>query len=86
MYVLIRYPVGIIVEGVVLARGRNRLRVAVSGLPDTIELRRSGQKWVTEAREQVEFDFLLSKAHADESVSSSKPAAMVGAAGLVAIQ
>jgi hypothetical protein len=42
MYLLIRYPGGIIVEGVMLAKGTNRLRVAVAGFPDTIELKRAG--------------------------------------------
>ena len=28
MYMLIRYPVGVIVEAVVLVKGRNRMRVA----------------------------------------------------------
>jgi len=37
MYLLIRYPGGIIVEGVVLAKGSKRLRVAAAGFPETIE-------------------------------------------------
>ena len=60
---LIRYPVGAIVEGVVLARQKNRMRVAAAGFPDTIELRRSGNQWYTADREQVEFDFLMSTTH-----------------------
>jgi hypothetical protein len=59
MYMLIRYAGGIIVEGVLLARGRDRLRVAVSGFPETIELRRTGSRWITSGHIQVEFDFLL---------------------------
>ena len=47
MYLLIRYPVGAIVEGVVLAHQKNRMRVAAAGFPDTIELRRSGNQWYT---------------------------------------
>ena len=39
---MIRYSGGSIVDGVVLARGRDRLRVAVAGFPETIELRRIG--------------------------------------------
>jgi hypothetical protein len=60
MYMLIRYPVGIIVEAVVLAKGRDRLRVVAAGFPDTIELRRSGSQWFTPSREPVEFEFLMS--------------------------
>jgi hypothetical protein len=59
MYMLIRYPVGIIVEAVVLAKGRDRMRVAAAGFPDTIELRRSGSQWFTSAREPIEFEFLM---------------------------
>jgi hypothetical protein len=77
MYLLIRYPGGIIVEGVVLAKGRNRLRVAAAGFPDTIELKRTGSTWITASHVQVEFDFLMSDRHQAESVSSSRA---VGAA------
>jgi hypothetical protein len=72
MYMLIRYAGGIIVEGVLLAKGRDRLRVAVSGFPETIELRRTGSTWITSDHVQVEFDFLLmSDEHQAESVYSS---------------
>jgi hypothetical protein len=72
MYMLIRFVGGIIVEGVLLAKGRDRLRVAASGFPETIELRRSGSRWITSGHVQVEFDFLLmSDEHQAESVYSS---------------
>jgi hypothetical protein len=71
MYLLIRYPGGILVEGVLLAKGRDRLRVAASGFPETIELRRTGSRWITAGHVQVEFDFLMSDEHQSESVSSS---------------
>ena len=60
MYLLIRYPAGIIAEGVVLATGRNRMRVAVADLPDTLELKRSGARWFAAKGEPIEFDFLMS--------------------------
>jgi hypothetical protein len=72
MYLLIRYPGGIIVEGLVLAKGRNRMRVAAAGFPETIELRRTGALWSTDSGEQVEFDFLMSDKHQVQSVSSSR--------------
>ena len=81
MYLLIRYPVGAIVEGVVLARQKNRMRVAAAGFPDTIELRRSGNQWYTSTREPVEFDFLMSTSHQAESISSAGPARVASAAG-----
>ena len=59
MYLLIRYPVGAIVEGVVLAHQKNRMRVAAAGFPDTIELRRSGDQWYTSTHEPVEFDLFI---------------------------
>jgi hypothetical protein len=86
MYLLIRYPVGIIVEAVVLACGRNRMRVAAAGFPDTVELRRSGQHWFAETGQPVEFDFLMSSTNQGERVSSSKQAGVARAAGAAAIQ
>jgi hypothetical protein len=80
MYTLIRYPLGIIVEAVVLARGRNRMRVAAAGSPDTIELRRSGIQWLTPTRQLVEFEFLMSNARRPgEGVCSSMPACVARA-------
>jgi hypothetical protein len=81
MYLLIRYPVGAIVEGVVLAHQKNRMRVAAAGFPDTIELRRSGNQWYTSTHQPVEFDFLMSTTHQAEPTSSGKPACVASAAG-----
>ena len=80
MYLLIRYPGGIIVEGVVLAKGSKRLRVAAAGFPETIELNRVGTLWSTENGVQVEFDFVMSDKHQAERVSSARA---VGAAVVV---
>jgi hypothetical protein len=77
MYLLIRYPGGIIVEGVMLAKGTNRLRVAVAGFPDTVELKRAGALWSTDGGEQVEFDFLMADRYQAKRPSHSKA---VGAA------
>ena len=71
MYLLIRYPGGIIVEGVMLAKGRNRLRVAAAGFSETIELRRADALWSTENGEQVELDFLMSDRYQAKRVTSS---------------
>lgn len=81
MYLLIRYPVGIIVEAVVLATGKNRMRIAASGLPDTIELRRAGSQWFTTGHQPVEFDFILSNTNRGERVCSSELAEVARAAG-----
>jgi len=71
MYLLIRYPGGIIVEGVVLATGRNRMRVAVAGFPDTIELKRTDAMWATSRREVVEIDFLMSNEQQSQALPSN---------------
>jgi hypothetical protein len=86
MYLLIRYPVGIIVEGVVLARGSNRMRIVAAGFPDAIELRRSGPQWFTASRQPVEFDFLMSDARQSESAPSPRLADCIRVAGAGAIQ
>jgi hypothetical protein len=81
MFMLITYPSGVIVEAVGLAKGRNRMRVAAVGFPDTIELKRSGPQWFTATRQPVRFDFLLSSAHEGESVSSLSHSLVARAAG-----
>jgi hypothetical protein len=72
MVALIRYPVGIIVEAVILAATRNRMRFAAAGFTDAVELRRSGATWLTEAGETVEFEFLSYPAEAAQKSSSTK--------------
>jgi len=71
MYLLIRYPGGIIAEGAALAKGRDRLRVVVAGFPDTVELRRAGAIWSTCRGEVVEFDFLMSNERWAQTLPSS---------------
>jgi hypothetical protein len=51
MYMLIRFAVGNMVEAVVLAKGRNRMRVAAAGFPET--------QWVTPTRQAVELEFAM---------------------------
>ena len=82
MYLLIRYPAGIIVEALVLGKGRNRMRAAVAGFPDTIELRRSGSQWLTETNEPIEFDFLMSNNYAGENLWPVRAARALGAAAI----
>jgi hypothetical protein len=86
MYLLIRYPVGIIVEGVILAKGRNRMRVAAAGFPDAIELRRTGSQWFAETSQPVEFDFCMSNAPRGEKVSVIRPTSVAWAARAAATQ
>ena len=81
MYMLIAYPVGIIVEAVVLAHGRKRLRVAAAGFPDVLELKRSRNGWSTDSGQNVEIAFMMSSAQQSESASSSEPALLTRAIG-----
>ena len=86
MYLLVRYPVGVIVEAVVLAKGRNRMRVAAAGFADVIELKCSGSQWFAATRQPVELDFLCSDARSSESVSSSGTGRVASAVGSTAVQ
>jgi len=74
MYLMIRYAGGSIVEGVVLAKGRDRLRVAASGFPETIELRRTGAVWSADDGEEGEFCFVMCDKCQVESAASSAAA------------
>jgi hypothetical protein len=49
-----------VIEGVVLAAGKNRLRVVSPGFPDTLEVKRSGKHWILAGRYRVELEFLMS--------------------------
>ena len=69
MYVLMRYQVGVVVEGVILANGKNRLRVAAAGFPDTLELKRSGTDWFDGGHERVELEFIMARRSAAPSQS-----------------
>jgi hypothetical protein len=86
MYLLIRYPAGVIVQAVALARGKNRMRIAASGFPDTIELRRSGLRWLTDAGEPIEFDFLMSGVYQGQVDSSSLEPGVAKAIGATAME
>jgi len=84
MYLLIRYPIGIIVEAVVLAQGKNRMRLAAAGFPDAVELTRSGYQWYASNNQPVEFDFFMSTDKQTESAPSSqtRTAKVATAAGM----
>jgi len=85
MYVLIEFSAGETMEAVVLSMDGKRARVAVSGFPDTLELRRAGPDWVTEAGQKVTFAFLLSKGPEAAPLALPVPALAARAAGSYAI-
>ena len=77
MYTLIEYPVGVIVEGVVLSMDLNRLRVAVAGFSDALEFTQSGLGWVTEAGQKIGIGFLQ---YGDREAASVSPPGLALAA------
>ncbi len=64
MYLVIRDATGRTAEGVALVVGRDRMRVALRGCSDTVELRRSDDQWLNDSDDAVEFDALLPAADA----------------------
>jgi hypothetical protein len=85
MFTLIEYPVGVVVEAVVLSRGLHRLRVAVPGLSDALELIECGQDWITEDGQKVAIGFLQADVCEAEAVFPHQPALVFRAAGSWAI-
>jgi len=49
-------------EAVAVANTRSRMRLAVAGIKDAVELRLCGSDWVDERDQPVQFGFLLAKA------------------------
>ena len=64
MYLVIRDATGGTLDGVVLAIGTDRMRVALRGSSDTIELRRAYTQWFNDGGDRIELDALLSDGHA----------------------
>ena len=62
MYTLISYPAGVVIEGMIVSRGRNRMRVVAAGFSDALELKRRNSRWLTDQGEEVEFEFIASLA------------------------
>jgi len=55
---ILSYPTGP-VEAVLLATGRDRLRLAVPRLNDTVELRLEEGRWISETGETVEIESVM---------------------------
>ena len=58
MYTLMNCSGGVLLEGIIVSRTDNRMRVAASGAPDIVELTRQNSVWLTDRGEQVEFVFV----------------------------
>jgi hypothetical protein len=67
MYILLTNRIGRIEEGLVLAAGRNTMRVAVCGQSDTIELRLSNGLWISDRDERFEIEALTAGADCEMS-------------------
>ena len=52
-------------EGVVLAAGKNRIRVALRGVSDVTELHREYGQWALETGEPVDLELLLGDSQSD---------------------
>ena len=59
MYIILRNETGGAMEGVLLAAGRDVMRVSVRGLGDTLELRLSDGVWTASGGEKFELDALV---------------------------
>ena len=62
MYAMIGFSDGTLHEGIVLAAGSNRMRIALREGHDTVELRRTGGQWKSEDGRLVEFESLIDAA------------------------
>ena len=59
MYMILCYPTGQRVDSVLLATGRDRMRLAVRGRNETIELRLEQGHWTSEDGVQVELESVI---------------------------
>ena len=59
MLMILCYPTGRRVDGVLLATGQDRMRLAVRGRNETIELRREDGRWTSEDGVRVELESVI---------------------------
>jgi len=59
MLMILCYPTGRRVDGVLLATGRDRMRVAVRGRNETIELRLEEGRWTSDEGVRVELESVI---------------------------
>ena len=67
MLMTIRYQDGLRIEAVLLAAGRDRMRVAAGAQRDTIELHKVDGCWFTEEGDEIEIEALIPLAGTDVS-------------------
>jgi len=64
MYTVIDYGNGALIEAVIVSRSAGRMRLAVAGMADALEIVRRGTKWYDESHQEVEFVFMANCAGA----------------------
>jgi hypothetical protein len=67
MRMMIRYQSGLRVEAVLLAASRERMRLAIACLRDTIELQKVDARWYSEQGAEIEIEALIPLAGTDVS-------------------
>jgi hypothetical protein len=65
MYLTFRFPDGRRLEGVLLAVGKNEMRVGVPGHPDVLGFRLVEGYWTAENGERIELESLIRTSAAD---------------------
>jgi hypothetical protein len=58
MYTVIDYGNGALIEAVIVSRSAGRMRLAVAGMADALEIVRRGTKWLTDSGQELEFAFI----------------------------
>jgi hypothetical protein len=57
-------------EGILLALSKGRMRIALEGCPDVVELREGGGRWTLDDGTPVELDGLFTDGHTDAALIS----------------
>jgi hypothetical protein len=71
---ILRYPSGRRVDGLLLAAGADRLRIVVRRLNETIELRLTEGQWISEQGDRIEVEGWITEGNTGMIDSLSFPA------------
>jgi hypothetical protein len=73
MHLILRYPSGRLVDGLLLAVGSDRMRIVVRRFNETMELRLAEDHWVSERGERIEVEGWLTDTDQPVFESLSRP-------------
>ena len=76
MHLIVKFQNGFHGEALLLAGGRERMRLIVAGQPDTIELSKLNGVWQTDAGETVEIEAMTTLADCAEFLAEARPRTM----------